>query len=393
MINNDHSRGSVNLFTASQLQLYDQILASADLFFNIGHPESRKYELGIAYKNTPIYLIPYDQFEEFQRTECLRMYHLYLEARKAILKNASQEDKDKLEEAIKEKYYPWSVCDGQCFKCNWRFWVDNTPLGYFDSKKQEIYICLDKIIEKYPSEVDEISAKVLLHELGHAIMFNPSHRHYMNSFEKWVEESLANKIALKYLAVASHILARPGLFTVAEAMVKRQSDAYKLGLYLYENNGSDWYLLRQNKTNFNEGAETQWMKNVQSSAKDIVKIQAAFYKALNVPTVGSSTSLTSYETWLEGQSPKKKTKSATLQAGPIRKYTSFVSSLYMGTALKEIMGWDYERLGDCYSSKEVYALYEAVKKTEAGQDFHWAAFGQATTAILWYYEFLRSLGL
>lgn len=391
MIINDHSRGSVNLFTASQLQLFNDIIVKTDLFFEIDHPESRRYELGSAFKKTPIYLIPYDQFEEFQRLECQRMYRLYLEARKATLKSAAQEDKEKLEKEIREKYHPWSICEGQCFKCNWRFWIDKTPLGYFDPGKQEICICLDKIIEKYPSEVDEISAKVLLHELGHAIMYNPSHPHYMNSFEKWVEESLANKIALKYLAVASHSLGRPKLFTAAEAMVKKQSDAYKLGLYLYENNGSDWYLLQQNKTNFNEGAETQWMKNVQSSAKDIVKIQAAFYKALNVPAVSSTASITAYETWLGTQPPKKKTGSATLQADPIKKYTSFVSSSYMGSALKEIMGWDYERLGDCSSSKEVYALYEAVKNTVAGQNFHWAAFGQATAAILWYYEYLRSL--
>lgn len=65
---------------------------------------------------------------------------------------------------------------------------------------------------KYKDKTSYIAAQVILHELGHALMHNSQHKTYASLFEYWVEEALANKIALNYLYLASIRLGMNKLF-------------------------------------------------------------------------------------------------------------------------------------------------------------------------------------
>lgn len=108
-------------------------------------------------------------------------------------------------------------------------------------------------------------------------MYNPNHLSYETAFEYWTEEALANKISLKYLFAASKILKKPELFTNAKDMVAHQEDAYKFGLYIFENNALDWRTLRDNKTIVNECRGDLWVDAACKDTPVFLDIQKKFY--------------------------------------------------------------------------------------------------------------------
>lgn len=341
--------GSKHDFTPAQIKLFSDIITKADEFFELCPPESEKYDIrGIAPK-IPIILVPYKTFVEQKNNRCSAftkmMRKKYNEELEQIPPKCSLEERERRKEILRKKYWQWLACSfPNCKDCKP---VSSTPLGYYvpDYSYGKIYICLDKIIELYPDKVDAIAAKVILHEFGHALMHNADYSSYQTAFDYWVEESLANKIALKYLAVASELLGKQKLFMEAKEMVEQQSDAYKLGLYLFEHNASDWHTLQVNKTNINQNIGDQWVNAVCESAKDYTKIQKLFYTAFLKPTISASTSArTAFEAWVANKWAKS--------------YSAVIYSVYYGMIFKEIMGWSYATVADCSNILEVEELAE-----------------------------------
>lgn len=275
-IHNDHLRGSNNIFTDEQLGLFHNIVKEVDDFYKHDSLDCDFCISGMEPK-VPIFLVPYKEYLERMKKRCnspfvQKMRQKY-EAELAELKKKeyNQEECYKRLQKLEKKYSPWIEVD--CVR-KWQ-----TPLGWFDPVKYEICICLDRIIETYPDKVDTIAAKVLLHELGHALMYNPNHRSYETMFEYWAEEALANKIALKYLFAASKILKKPELYTDGKSMVAHQEDAYKFGLYAFENNALDWRILRDYKTNINECKGDLWVDAACEDTPVLFDIQKLFYDA------------------------------------------------------------------------------------------------------------------
>ena len=276
------------------IKLFKKILEKGDDFFKACPPESEAYSLKNKFDDIPVYLIPYEEYLNEMKNRCesdfaVKMRELYQKEIERIPQECNPEEQERRAARIKVKYSPWlpEKCPGSCKGCEGHMAVKGTPLGYFvpDNEGGKIYICYDRIVEEYPKEVDSIAAKVLLHELGHAIMFNPSHLKYETCFEYWAEESLANKIALNYLAVASKVLKRPALYDDAEDMVKNQESPYRFGLYLHGHNASDWASLRDNKTNINCEIADQWVNSACDQLLGYKKeafldLQRLFFSAL-----------------------------------------------------------------------------------------------------------------
>lgn len=277
--------GSENAFTEEQIGLFTQIIREAEKFFDQCPSESEKYKIAEKAESVPVILVPWKTFLVKRSGECLafakKMRDLYdKEMAQFEKKQLTPEERERRMAILQKKYGAWLSCfPTACSGCKQML---TTPLGYYvpDNDGGKIYICLDGIIDFYPSDqVDAIAAKVILHEFGHAIMHNIDHPNYETVFDYWVEESLANKIALKYLAVASMLLHKPDLLTVAEEMVENQPDAYKLGLYLFDYNASDWHTLQRNKPNINQEIGNLWVDAVCEGSRDFAKIQALFYRA------------------------------------------------------------------------------------------------------------------
>lgn len=285
-IHNDHSKGSINIFSGEQLALFESIVKEVYDFFM---PNSLDCEYGISLigPSVPIYLIPYETYLLRMKSLCdspfaEKMREKYKKEKEEIEKPEDQKEKDKRLRKLKKKYGPWICEHYPCIEGCVREW--HTPLGYFVPGEYAIYICYDRILKDYPPEkVDAIAAKVILHELGHAMMYNSSQPHYMTLFEYWAEEALANKIALKYLSAASKILSKPKLFEYAKEMVLESPDAYKFGFYAYENNALNWRILRDNKTNVNETIGDSWVDAAceEDTDKSLLDIQRLFYDAFN----------------------------------------------------------------------------------------------------------------
>lgn len=287
-IHNDHSRGSKNIFTDEQLGLFEKIIKEVDEFYKHDSLDCDICISGMEPK-VPIFLVPYTTYLKRMKNWCnspfaQKMRQKYeAELEELTKKEYNQEEYNKRLQKLKKKYAPWICshypCKGGCAR-KWQ-----TPLGWFDPVEYEICICLDRIIETYPDKVDTIAAKVLLHELGHALMYNPNHLFYETAFEYWAEESLANKIALKYLFAASKILKKPELFTDAKNMVANQDEAYKFGLYVFEKNALDWRTLRDYKTNINECKGNLWVDAACEDTSIFLDIQKLFYDAFTAKSI------------------------------------------------------------------------------------------------------------
>ena len=388
--------GNKCTFYEEQLDLIDDILAKGDEAFHVCPPESEEYSLGKKlHEKIPVYLIPYEEYLVEMKSRCesdfaVKMRQLYKKEIERIPQECNREERERREARIKVKYSPWlpGTCPGSCKDC---VAVLGTPLGYFkpdanDGEKWGIFICYDRIKKIYPAEkVDSITVKVLLHELGHAIMYNESHPKYETCFEYWAEESLANKIALNYLAVASKDLGRPDLYSPAEAMVSCQKEPYRFGLYLHGHNASDWASLRDGKTNISGVFADRWVDAVCDwclgyRTVGFAELQRLFFRALDGSAM-TAAAASGFDSWLISLGKSSST---------VKRYQAFVTSPYIGLVFKEMVGWGYDTVADCKSSTEIQMLIDSIAMTDSG--FSYASFG-ATSSLGSYREYLLSLGL
>lgn len=420
MIHNDHSNGSVHIFTDDQISLIENVAKQADASFALVPTSSAALNMATALEKTDIYLIPYEKYIEHRRVWCnsafaqdMRAEHdaaieelnKRVEALKRmleIIKQANQAiDKEEIariqEEIVKEKesiekiYKPWTSCP----HASSSIVVYETPLGYYVPETKEVFICLDGIIAKYPSKVESVAMLTIFHELGHALMHNDSHKHYESAFEYWAEEALANKIALQTISVTRNSV--PSLFNHAAAFVQGQPLAYALGYKLYEHNLLDWYALKVNKSNLNKWGAERWLKIVSSKGiipDNIYDVQKAFYVAVSVNdmmyqhgTVNPIRDITikAFGTWLE--------MGTSVSANVQKKYCANLSSAYMGVAYRALMNWEFDILADCYSSKMIDLLLITLKSDTIAKEFNHGTYSNAQSATKKYQEFLISIGL
>lgn len=427
MIHNDHSNGSVHIFTDDQISLIENVAKQADTSFALTPTSFSALNMAAVLAGTDIYLIPYDRFVEHRKNWCNstfadkmrteydaaieewkkrkrafeKMVEIISQANQAVGKEKIariREEIEKEKELIDKIYKPWTSCP----HVSSSIVVYETPLGYYVPRTKEVFICLDGIIAKYPSKVESVALLTLFHELGHAIMHNDDHKHYTSTFEYWAEEALANKIALQTISVTRNFV--PSLFNHAAAFVQGQPLAYALGYKLYEHNLLDWYALKNNKSNLNKWGAERWLKIVTSegiTSDNIYDVQKAFYVAVSVNdiiyldgTVDPMRDITikAFDCWLKPQDYQHHNDNV-----------KNIISKYMGLSYRLIMKWQYDVLADCLSSKEVYDLYTSLSSQESKRrgmpidsdaiDFNHASFSGITSLIGKYRKFLEVHGL
>ena len=147
------------------------------------------------------------------------------------------------------------------------------PLGLYchngpmEEAGPEIFISYDKIKRVYPKKAERLTLLVLAHELGHAIM--DAERGGVKILNEWIEEPLANLIALEYLEAAGPSrTGRNGLegntrLDDAMAFVAGQTTHYKLGL--------DMFLAKQQGYNFDwrRWRMAKWSTSLQTQIDNI----------------------------------------------------------------------------------------------------------------------------
>lgn len=138
---------------------------------------------------------------------------------------------------------------------------------YFSSQENSpvpvIYLCPEKIEEAARNKnIDKkvLYAKVLIHELAHAIMDPTNELEGKNLKSKkdiesktksdadvFMEESLANMITLQYFEAAKSIIGKND-FERVKSFMEKQPEAYKFGITQYEKLHTDWRKWRKNKS-------------------------------------------------------------------------------------------------------------------------------------------------
>lgn len=116
------------------------------------------------------------------------------------------------------------------------------PKGELQDQGPEIWVSYEKICNRHQNsqDVKYTTALTLVHELGHAIMDAPTSCLYC--LKTWVEEPLANMIALYYLdSVGPSKTYGNARMEFVTDFVKKQPENYALGLNLFRSNrGFDW---------------------------------------------------------------------------------------------------------------------------------------------------------
>ena len=372
---NETTRGSVNTFTGTQLVQLNEIASKADEFLKNSSIEFENFDI---FRCCPIYLVSYTECVEEGKNRCKspfaeKMRELYCKE----IDGCSEEDKEK----IYAKYRPW-ICGSVSTSCDNCKKVFSTPLGYYRNVngEGEIFICLDKIIEDYPKEVIAIAATVVFHEIGHHVMYNDGYPSYKTPFDYWVEESLANRFALKYMKAASIAMNDSSLYDSAKNFVSSQSEPYSLGLYLFEHNALDCKILQQNKTNINQTIGDKWVEAVcVPSKRNICDVNRLFYRSFEKNAMISSSS--SFEAYILAKNPTWG-----------KKYAAVVNSPYMGVVFKEIMGWRYNTLSECTSVVEVKQLHrKLLEPGSAEQLFNSATSNVCSAAVGHYRDYLLGI--
>lgn len=138
---------------------------------------------------------------------------------------------------------------------------------YFSSQENSpnpvIYLCPEKIEAAARNKnIDKkvLYAKVLIHELAHAIMDSTNELEGKNLKSKkdnelktksdadvFMEESLANMITLQYFEAAKSIIGEKD-FEQVKSFMEKQPEAYKFGITQYEKLHTDWREWRKNKS-------------------------------------------------------------------------------------------------------------------------------------------------
>ncbi|WP_290936012.1 hypothetical protein [Fibrobacter sp.] len=116
------------------------------------------------------------------------------------------------------------------------------PKGEFQDQGPEIWVSYEKIRNLHQKWKDSkyTTALTLVHELGHAIMDAPTSG--LDCLNTWVEEPLANMIALHYLySVGSSDTNGYARIDYVTDFVEKQPEKYALGLNLFRSNREfDW---------------------------------------------------------------------------------------------------------------------------------------------------------
>lgn len=159
------------------------------------------------------------KFEEWKEENAARYEHLREEGREEVFREIYESH---LREAIGEDT------------------VDALGMfvarGKIQSNGPEIWICYEKIQARYSQENEcrYATLKILIHELGHAVMdAETSGNHY--ALNAWVEEALANLISLKYQdAVKSKARENTDCFEFSKEFVRNSVEGYRVGLDMFE---------------------------------------------------------------------------------------------------------------------------------------------------------------
>ncbi len=116
------------------------------------------------------------------------------------------------------------------------------PKGELQDQGPEIWVSYEKICNLHQKWKDSkyTTALTLVHELGHAIMDAPTSG--LDCLNTWVEEPLANMIALHYLySVGSSDTNGYARIDYVTDFVEKQPEKYALGLNLFRSNREfDW---------------------------------------------------------------------------------------------------------------------------------------------------------
>ena len=134
--------------------------------------------------------------------------------------------------------------------------------GQFNYPQPAIFLCPVRIEEAARNKyIDKkvLYAKVLIHELAHAIMdptnifengtlkSKVSEQKLVSDADVFMEESLANMITLQYFEAAKSIIGEKD-FEQMKSFMEKQPEAYKFGITQYEKLHTDWREWRNNKS-------------------------------------------------------------------------------------------------------------------------------------------------
>lgn len=161
-------------------------------------------------------------------------------------------------------------------------------LGYYSSlcevyQRPIICLCPERIKTAATNIAEKVLfAKVLIHELAHAMM-DPTNKlddngnlikngapQIMSEADSIMEESLANMITLEYFEAAKSIIGKDD-FEQVKSFMDNQPNAYKFGITQYEQHLTDWKAWRDNKSTMKFWIE--WSGKVQPHIEELKKLK------------------------------------------------------------------------------------------------------------------------
>ena len=147
------------------------------------------------------------------------------------------------------------------------------PKGELQDQGPEIWVSYEKICNLHQNTQDSkyTTALTLVHELGHAIMDAPTTGLYC--LKTWVEEPLANMIALHYLdSVGPSKTYGNARMDYVTDFVQNQPENYALGLNLFRSNrGFDWKAWKNAKwlLCFKNDALVDWVEYIKGNLANV----------------------------------------------------------------------------------------------------------------------------
>ena len=219
---------------------------------------------------------------EFNTTECPldeRANNEILEGRRARFPNAQPfGGRNDYKEALEEFLVKWADPIGLYL-----------PNGMLQAQGPEIWVSYEKICNLYPNPQDSkyTTALTLVHELCHAIMDAPTSGLYC--LKTWVEEPLANMIALYYLdSVGPSTTNGFDRMEYVTDFVKTQSANYALGLNLFRSNRVfDWKAWKNAKwlLGFKIDALLDWVEYIKGNLGNVddLRLEALFREIVRQP--------------------------------------------------------------------------------------------------------------
>ena len=147
------------------------------------------------------------------------------------------------------------------------------PKGELQDQGPEIWVSYEKICNQHPIYQDSkyATALTLVHELGHAIMDAPTSG--LHCLQTWVEEPLANMIALCYLAsIGPSRTNENSRMDFVTDFVQSQPEKYALGLNLFRASRLfDWEAWKNAKwlLCFKIDALLDWMEYVKGNLANV----------------------------------------------------------------------------------------------------------------------------